>query len=245
MNKYIKVLFLLPALLFVVGKSNAQYYFYEEGSRFSMGVNIGGNMSSTGMNVTNKTVNVGGVEKTIDKFKTSSKLGITGSVNVDYMFPTVDLVLTSGLTYNNKKAKVEETSGEGELNAYFLSLPVQLLYSFDPSKDVNIKVGGGAYVAYGVGGQYRNKYNTPADHNLFRDKQGKAIMNRWDVGLGLSARGTFWDVLQVTVGYDFGLINMMKDPAEKIKMFSSPNEIVFLDKTKFSSLYFTVGVKIF
>ena len=245
MNKCAKTLCIVALLLFVFNTAKAQYYYFNEVNKFSVGVNVGTNMSTApGLKATKGDVVTppSGEKGVIDQdFKTKSKFGFTANINVDYNFPNGLLTLSTGLGASTKQVKIDGGT-DRKLDAYFLTLPVHLLYNVQFGEKNTLQIGGGPYVAYGLGGSYKDTSNG-INYHTFRGDQ--VLMNRFDFGLGLSARVTLSEIFQMTVGYDLGLKNLMKSTQERIENVGQSTDIVYIDKARFNSLYLTIGVKLF
>lgn len=241
MNKSAKILCIAAILLFVMNSVKAQYYYFNEVNKISLGVNVGTNMASTsGFKATVGQPRPNGGTFTED-FKSKSKFGFKANLNVDYNFPNGFLTLSTGLGADTKNIKIDGAT-DRKINAYFLTLPIHLLYSVPFGNNNTLKIGGGPYVAYGLGGSYKNS-TIGEDYNTFRGD--RALMQRWDFGVGLSARVTFTDIFQVTLGYDLGMVNMFKSTEERLEVIKYHPDIAYIDKIKFNALYLTVGVKLF
>ena len=246
MNKCLRTLGIVAILLFAFNSVKAQYYYFNEVDKISVGVNLGANFASTpGLKASAGEVISGKQDPFQYDFKSKSKLGITANVNVDYNFPNGVLTLSSGLGASTKSVKIERNNGKGydsnvKLDAYFLTLPVNLYYNIAFGANNILKLGGGPYLSYGLGGSYKTDQYS---YGIFRGNQ--ILMDRLGFGIGVSARATFSKVFQLTLGYDYGLTNMMKSTEKKIANTQYTDEIVYIDKTRFNSLYLTVGFKIF
>lgn len=239
MNKCTKTLCIVAILLFVMNSVKAQYYYFNDVNKWSLGINVGANMASTsGFKATaGETASNGG--QFDEDFKSKSKLGFKANVNVDYNFPNGALTLSTGLGADTKNVKVDG-GPDRKMKAYFLTLPVHLLYNVTFGENNTLKIGGGPYLAYGLGGSYKDPQYS---YHTFRGSQ--VLMNRWDFGLGLSARATFADIFQVTLGYDLGMTNLFKSTEDRIKNIGYRPDIAYIDKIKFNALYLTIGIKVF
>lgn len=192
---------------FAANSVKGQYYYNDE-APFSLGFTIGVNLSKT--------------NQSDSKMRPSYNAGINFDVNLQN-----NLAIITGIDFWDKGSKYRDKE-TGSLNATYLSLPIQLGYRFEANPDVTLKLGLGGYIAYGVDG------NNDALHPV-EDTFGRTgFAKRWDYGLGISARVTLINIVQVRAGYDLGLANISKSNAPS-----------GLTNIKTSNLYFAVGLKFF
>lgn len=108
--------------------------------------------------------------------------------------------------------------GEQTLTPTYLQLALQPAYRFGIGNGFGLFVKGGPYVATGIFGNSKVKWNT-SDGTLGSDKEGvfKHAMNRFDWGLGVAVGAEFGKHLQFTVGHDWGLKKLDKDGVSNLK----------------------------
>lgn len=118
---------------------------------------------------------------------------------------------------NGDQAPVEGW-GEQTLTPTYLQLALQPAYRFGIGNGFGLFVKGGPYVATGIFGNSKVKWNT-SDGTHGSDKEGvfKHAMNRFDWGLGVAVGAEFGKHLQFTVGHDWGLKKLDKDGVSNLK----------------------------
>lgn len=209
-------------------------YYYEQNRKVTVGVKAGINIS----------------DFTDFSEESANKVGFNAGITVDYAINR-NLYLSSGLEFFNRKMKYDyednnKTTTElfnipdGVIKAMYLQVPLHIGYKFELSRDFNISIHGGPYVAYGVGGRvemgdwvYFDGSNTPIHLNDFvknvrgfkrvlytfeddiKGRHGKGF-KRFDWGLGL---GLLLEYQRVGLGvnYDFGLQDVSRDGDIKVR----------------------------
>lgn len=147
-------------------------------------------------------------------------------LGVDAMFDMSAFVdntfIRTGLLFNRKGAKSDwEGMEETKYRPCYLEIPVRGGYGYVFSSDVVLYGEAGPYFALGVGGKVR--YET-------RDLMGKKVSHsesffddakRFDFGLGLHAGIILYKRHQISLGYDFGYINMTDGTAQNRNFIGS------------------------
>ena len=107
---------------------------------------------------------------------------------------------------------------EQTLTPTYLQLALQPAYRFGIGNGFGLFVKGGPYVATGIFGNSKVKWNA-SDGTHGSDKEGvfKHAMNRFDWGLGVAVGAEFGKHLQFTVGHDWGLKKLDKDGVSNLK----------------------------
>lgn len=155
-----------------------------------------------GLNCSNAWVN----DVSSSKFKLGYHIGAT----VDYQLPK-NFLLQSGLFFTTKGSKQEDLNASDVVggrpdwthtfNQLYLEVPIYAAYSIEISNRANLILGVGPYLAYGIGGESKQKLNsgiwaggeTQHDWKTFgdgvfdenRDWLRSESLNRFDFGLGL------------------------------------------------------------
>lgn len=135
----------------------------------------------------------------------------------------------------------------GDRTEHFLSLPLRLKYTFPITDRIGLGVDAGPTLLMGLSSKmkYRTRFadgeSSAVTHNIYKgemDADGmldgrwnmvewinetgmlpEGRLRRFDVMLGASVGADFFDMLEVRVGYDWGLINRYKkDIGEDLKM---------------------------
>ena len=107
---------------------------------------------------------------------------------------------------------------EQTLTPTYLQLALQPAYRFGIGNGFGLFVKGGPYVATGIFGNSKVKWNA-SDGTHGSDKEGvfKHAMNRFDWGLGVAVGAEFGKHLQFTLGHDWGLKKLDKDGVSNLK----------------------------
>lgn len=155
-----------------------------------------------GVNFSNVTISDGG-------FSVSPKnhTGFHAGVAVD--FPLVEsFYLQSGLYYTVKGFKIG--FADTKANSAYLELPILASYRYNFSDAVQLQVNFGPYLAYGVGGEYKNSIDGKEDFFGYQFK-------RFDMGLQVGAGFTFARHYYIGFAYEAGLVNIAKNFDGKVK----------------------------
>lgn len=129
------------------------------------------------------------------KFKSGFHLGLMLQLDLPGSF-----FLQPELLFSNQGLK-QELKFDGEKDSEsstlnYLQLPIYAGYKFDAGLGLKVIVGVGPYFAYGISGS----------DDVFDGDKG--FMKRFDAGLTAMA-GVEISKFQVTLGYDFGLVDAM------------------------------------
>jgi opacity protein-like surface antigen len=139
------------------------------------------------------------------------KLGYQFGVGMDYYFsehwgiqPSI-MLITKGYkakgdyNYPPEWNDVVLSKYNRTENRIYLEVPIMLAYRFKVTENIKLVLNGGAYVSYGIGGKYKNKY-TRKDGSTGNDDDDafSSGSDRFDVGLG--AGTTFEYLSKYTIG---------------------------------------------
>lgn len=156
------------------------------------GVKAGLNMSAASVN---------------DAQESNTKLGFHAGVTVDYTL-LKNFMIQSGLLFSTKGSKHEKLNGSDWIpnspdmthtfNQLYLEVPLYGAYRLDISSDLSLVVGAGPYVAYGIGGKTKQKFNNSTSLSEYewdtfgdgvydsdRDWLKGETLNRFDFGAGI------------------------------------------------------------
>lgn len=100
-------------------------------------------------------------------------------------------------------------------NAYYLDIPVHLGYKYAFNESVSVFGEFGPYFAFGLFG--KAKLSLMGDEikvDTFSDDGG---VKRFDFGLGLRVGVEINNRVPISIGYDFGLVNVAKDTDDAIR----------------------------
>lgn len=144
---------------------------------------------------------------------TKSRVGF--NVGMKAQLPiTTNFYLESSLLFSLKGYKSDSyfTNEQQEIKItqknYYLELPIHAGYKFEMSDDFSIFVSGGGYLGMGLFGKVKNKIgNSSTSYDMYKDGRGD---KRFDCGLGLKAGVEFKKKIQLSGGYDWGLLDIHK-----------------------------------
>jgi hypothetical protein len=151
-----------------------------------------------------------------DKIRTKQyvMLGFEGGITLDFGINDSFFVL-SGIDYTIKGAKTNKSSSNiyTTYSPMYLQLPVHIAYKLNLGGTTKLVFGAGPYFAYGIGGKTRDiikdgKNKTVNSKDFFSDHK------KFDFGAGLSL-GLEVNILSITVGYDWGFLNIAKSKDNK------------------------------
>ncbi|MDD6552061.1 MAG: porin family protein [Prevotellaceae bacterium] len=137
-----------------------------------------------------------------------SKTGINvGAVVGVQLTPTAPLYFETGLYYNEKGGKSENSNGKFTYNLGYLEVPLLVKYKYYANRDFSIEPFAGGYLACGVSGKIKD-YNNRAAYSSFSSNED--AFNRFDGGIRVGC-GLGWQNLYMEASYDIGLANIGKD----------------------------------
>ena len=191
MKNLVKINFVLAAFFMCLNVS-------AQDEQISFGVKGGVNLS-----------NFGGDVEDLD-----SKIGFNVGLTLDYNIME-NFYLLTGLELTSKGAKESYEGNKATINAMYLQLPVHAAYKFDLSDGMKIVVNAGPYLAYGIGGKVKEKYEGDSEsYDFFGDaKEGYA--KRFDFGIGVGL-GLEFGSAKLGVGYDLGMANLYDSDDYKV-----------------------------
>ena len=147
-----------------------------------------------------------------------SKIGFHVGVRVDKQLPT----LFNG-AYINGAALLSLKGAEKDLgdalnmscNAYYLEVPIHFGYKHAFNESISAFGEFGPYFAFGLFGKTKlESMGDDAKVDTFSDDGG---VKRFDFGLGLRVGVEFNKRIPLSVGYDFGLINVVEGAEDAIR----------------------------
>lgn len=129
---------------------------------------------------------------------------------------TADIALSTNmylLTSLNLQQKVlkKDISKESKLNMAltYVQMPLHLTYKLPLTEDINLLMGAGPYIAYGIGGKTK-------DYNLNEKTFNSTGLKNLDYGAGATAVLALGK-LGIGAGYDIGLHNISAPEGTKLK----------------------------
>lgn len=137
----------------------------------------------------------------VDASGFNSRIGFHVGVRGTYAFQSKDngLYANAAAMLSLLGTKHDGLFSEGTYNAYCLVLPVHIGYKRSIANDIAIFGEFGPYFCVGLFG------SDPDGEDLFGDS---GDFNRFDVGLGLRFGFEFSKKYNVSLGYDFGLVDV-------------------------------------
>ncbi|MCC8146429.1 MAG: PorT family protein [Bacteroidales bacterium] len=181
MKNLFKTIALMVCMFFTVSAS----------AQINWGVKGGLNVSSlTGYSDLLGMEEDGSIVTFDSKYKPGFHLGVMGQINL----PVPNLFVQPELLYSMQGVKLEwevaDYSDSNTTNLHYLQLPVYLGYKINAGLGLDVVLGVGPFIGYGVGG----------DDDFFDSNK------RFDFGFAAMA-GIEFSRFQITLGYDLGVIN--------------------------------------
>ena len=137
--------------------------------------------------------------------KTGLNLGLATGFAVSHQIP---LYFETGLYYTEKGGK----NSSYRCNLDYLEVPLVLKYSFSPSYNFAIQPYAGGYLACGVGGKVKDRYDSTTSYSAFGDR---GDFQRFDGGLKIGC-GISYDVLYAELSYEYGLSNIRNNSYDDV-----------------------------
>lgn len=141
---------------------------------------------------------------------------------------TLPLYLETGLYLTGRGGSVnasnfdlgfdEELSGKVKFNMLYLQVPVVVSWHFNV-RSVSIQPLAGVFYGFGIHGKAKfkgEKADLFKSTDLGDGAEEEAMFKRSDLGLRFGANVTFRKHYNVSLGYDLGLLNILKD-ADEVK----------------------------
>lgn len=140
---------------------------------------------------------------------------------VEYSF-TNRLYLEGGLLFSRKGHDFNAlyyTDDAGNHNAvkmttknHYLELPIHLGFKFNINRGVSFFLSAGGYLGVGLFGKF--KYKSPDENYSVNLYTGDSEYRRFDCGVGFRGGVELYKRIQLSVSYDWGLINIVKDASD-------------------------------
>ena len=138
------------------------------------------------------------------------------------------MYVNAGALFSQKGAKLDMGDmGYEKINAYYLEIPIHVGYKYDINDNFSVFGEAGPYFAVGLGGKtkteelvYDNSSWNPEHFEKVRketyeyDTFGNGGLKRFDLGLGIHAGVEFKKKFSLSIGYDWGLLNVAKNQNE-------------------------------
>lgn len=148
-----------------------------------------------GLNLTNIGSDKGNYENT------KTKAGVHAGITLDYAF-TPNWYLLTGLEYSSKGVKVEFSSGDQNVTAAYVQLPLSAGFKLEITDDLALWVSTGPYFAYGIHGKIKE-----GSHK--QDTFSDVALKKFDCGF-LIGTAIEWKRLCFGLGGELGFVNIMQ-----------------------------------
>lgn len=146
------------------------------------------------------------------------KLNYQIGVGMDYAL-SKRLSIQPSVLFITKGAKYDQSQEKTTLNPQYIELPIMAAYKYRLSDNVKLAISAGPYMAYALGGKYKDEIYTSetttlVEKNIFGDRnnfENRSLSdNRFDYGLGV---GTTLEVRNFLIGLNAssGLKKILKD----------------------------------
>ena len=106
--------------------------------------------------------------------------GFTMGVGADYAF-NENWAFQPGIMITSKGYKVKYGDEKATARPVYLDIPILAAYKFDITDNTKFVINAGPYLAFGLGGKYKEHWDGGDDWKIFDDKG--VDCNRFDLGL--------------------------------------------------------------
>lgn len=140
--------------------------------------------------------------------KSGYHIGLQGDINIYKGLYAQAALMLEGRNYDGNVFSTYGASWQSK--PYYLSIPVHVGYKFAVADNVKLSLSAGPKFDIGLFGKHNTKVlNQTTDYhgNVFSDN----YLNRFDVAIGAKVGVELFDHYQVSVGYNWGLKNIVKD----------------------------------
>ena len=117
---------------------------------------------------------------------TTDRFAYLGGAGIEFPIKNTPLGIQASLILTSKGANAPSTEYddiETNISLIYLEMPLDVTYHADIGGDWKVKVAGGPYFAYGIGGDTEVK--TPYSHSTNGSFSGSSPMRRFDAGLNI------------------------------------------------------------
>ena len=140
--------------------------------------------------------------------KSGYHIGLQGDINIYKGLYAQAALMLEGRNYGGSIFSTYGASWQSK--SYYLSIPVHVGYKFAVADNVKLSISAGPKFDIGLFGKYNTKIlNQATDYhgNVFSDN----YLNRFDVAIGAKVGVELFDHYQVSIGYNWGLKNIVKN----------------------------------
>lgn len=151
-----------------------------------------------------------------------SKVGFHVGVKAEKDLPQIaqGVYLDMAALLSLKGAKVNGGDASLKLNPYYLEIPIHMGYKYAVNENFAIFGNFGPYFAIGLFGKMKATGDLIEESGLTRIHNSAKVfgyygIDRFDFGLGLKAGVEFCLKYQISIGYDWGLIDNIDNSSNK------------------------------
>lgn len=145
--------------------------------------------------------------------KSGYHIGLQGDINIYKGLYAQAALMLEGRNYGGNVFSTYGASWQSK--PYYLSIPVHVGYKFAVADNVKLSLSAGPKFDIGLSGKHKGVINTPTNASVQTDYHGNVFsdnyLNRFDVAIGAKVGVELFDHYQVSVGYNWGLKNIVKD----------------------------------
>lgn len=151
-----------------------------------------------------------------------SKVGFHVGVKTEKYLPQIaqGVYFDMAALLSLKGAKVNGGDASLKFNPYYLEIPIHMGYKYDVNENFAIFGNFGPYFAVGLFGKMKATGDLIEESGLTRLHDSAKVfgyygIDRFDFGLGLKAGVEFCLKYQISIGYDWGLIDNIDNSSNK------------------------------
>ena len=143
--------------------------------------------------------------------------GFTMGVGADYAF-NENWAFQPGIMITSKGYKMKYGDEKATARPVYLDIPILAAYKFDITDNTKFVINAGPYLAFGLGGKYKQHWDGGYDEKIFDDKG--ADCNRFDLGLQWGLGVELGEHYLVNFTAQHGFLNPFKDDDDNSKNMS-------------------------
>ena len=143
--------------------------------------------------------------------------GFTMGVGADYAF-NENWAFQPGIMITSKGYKVKYGDEKATARPVYLDIPILAAYKFDITDNTKFVINAGPYLAFGLGGKYKEHWDGGDDWKIFDDKG--VDCNRFDLGLQWGLGVELGEHYLVNFTAQHGFLNPFKDDDDNSKNMS-------------------------
>ena len=154
--------------------------------------------------------------------------GFKLGVGMDYAFTDM-WSLKSGLFFNSKGYMTKRKGYKTTIRPTYMEIPIMAAINLPITENVKFVVNAGPYIAIGIGGKYKQHWDSGDDGKVFSGDNGvDAMMNRFDLGLQYGVGVELAERYLISLNGQNGFINPFnRDQINKDGDKISPKHMTF------------------